>query len=137
MKELAKLREFFANDRFATLQGMEIDSVSPEGEAVCSVALRPEHRNAVGGVQGGLIFTLADFAFAVAANREKIGAVTLESSIHFIRQPKGERLIAITRCLHHGRSTCHYQVTVRDELDTLVATALAAGYILPAAAEQG
>ena len=34
--------------------------------------IEPRHRNAAGIIMGGAIFTLADFAFAVASNHEKI-----------------------------------------------------------------
>ena len=58
---LDDVREKFSQDRFATVNGAVIDAVD-EGYAQCSVKLNETHRNALGEVMGGAIFTLADFA---------------------------------------------------------------------------
>ena len=39
------------------------------------------HKNALDGVQGGAIFTLADFAFAVASNQDGAATVSLSNNI--------------------------------------------------------
>ena len=62
---LEEVRERFSQDRFATVNGAVIEAVG-EGYAKCSIILNETHRNALGAVMGGAIFTLADFAFAVA-----------------------------------------------------------------------
>ena len=54
----------FKNDRFAERADIEPLSVSP-GQAG-EDDLHPHHLNGYGTVQGGAIFTLADFAFAAA-----------------------------------------------------------------------
>lgn len=62
---LAAARARFAGDRYATeVTGCEIAAVTP-GYARCRMAITPAHRNALGIVMGGAIFTLADFTFAV------------------------------------------------------------------------
>ena len=68
MPTLDELKARFAADRYATeVTGAEILSAEPR-HAVCTLSLRPEHLNAAGTPMGGVLFTLADFAFAVAAN---------------------------------------------------------------------
>ena len=68
MPTLEELRNRFQRDRFAMeVLGAEIEEAGP-GRARCGLALRPCHMNANGTPMGGVIFTLADFAFAVAAN---------------------------------------------------------------------
>ena len=68
MPTLEELRARFRSDCFATQAlGAEIREAEP-GCALCAVRLRPEHMNANHTPMGGAIFTLADFAFAVAAN---------------------------------------------------------------------
>ena len=63
-----KARQIFADDRFATeLTGIDITAVG-EHNATCTLRLGPQHRNARGVVMGGVLFTLADFAAAIAAN---------------------------------------------------------------------
>lgn len=65
---LEEARKFFAADAFAVNRaGAVIDEVG-DGFARCSMEYGKEHLNAAGSVMGGAIFTLADFAFAVAAN---------------------------------------------------------------------
>ena len=55
--ELEKIRETFQADRFAAEMGAEILEAEP-GRARCALTLVPGHRNAAGGVMGGVIFTL-------------------------------------------------------------------------------
>ena len=65
--DLKSAIEFFKNDKFAASTGVEILSVET-GRAVCALEISQGHVNSDGFVQGGVIFTLADSAFAVAAN---------------------------------------------------------------------
>ena len=127
MKTMEELRHFFEGDRFAMEKGIRIDSVSAD-TAVCSIELSERHSNALGSAQGGLIFTLADFAFAVAANSGDAAAVTLNSSIDYLRPPRGKSLIATATAYGGGRAICRYQVDVTDELGTHVARVTATGY---------
>ena len=126
---LQQVRLRFSQDRFATENGAVIDQIGP-GWAVCSMELGPQHRNAAGAVMGGAIFTLADFAFAVAANwqGEKLH-VSRSSQIVFIGAAKGSRLTARASCLKEGSRTCCYLVEIRDEWNNLVAHVTADGFI--------
>ena len=76
---------------------------------------------------GGTYFMLADFAFAVAANWEKLGCVSLRSDISFLGAAKGEKLIAKAVCVKDGRTTACYRVDVTDELGNLAATVTTTG----------
>ena len=68
MPTLEEIRERFQKDIYATeTTGVEIVEAKP-GRALCKLTLRPEHMNANGVPMGGAIFTLADFACAVASN---------------------------------------------------------------------
>ena len=69
-KSIEKAREYFSCDRFATENGITLDELD-EAHSLCSVTLEQGHKNAFGGVMGGAIFTLADFAFATLTNDEK------------------------------------------------------------------
>lgn len=114
MKTLEEVREVFADDRFATENGAVIDEIG-DGYAKCSVKLERKHKNAMGGVMGGVYFTLADFAFAVASNHEKMGVVSISSNIAFLSTAKGDMLYAEAHCVKDGRTTCYYNVNVYDE----------------------
>lgn len=117
---LDEVRERFSHDRFATANGAVIDEIG-EGYAKCSMTLNETHRNALGAVMGGAIFTLADFAFAVASNWNKNPQVSLNASVSFLGKAKGSRLVAEARKLKEGRKTCYYEVMVSDELGNQVA----------------
>lgn len=126
-KNLEKIKAFFAADRFAVQCGIEIlDAKS--GYARCCCPIFAEHLNAGRVVQGGVIFTLGDFAFAVAANAGGVTTVTLDSSITFHRPAEGRALFATAEQISGGKTICHYQVTITDEMETKVATLLVTGY---------
>ena len=127
MEELEKVRAVFENDRFATENGMVIDEIG-DHYAKCSVTLTARHRNALGGVMGGVHFTLADFAFAVASNWQGENTVALSSDASFIGAVKGSRLIAEARLLKNGRSVCCYNIEVRDDLGNLSAAVKCVGF---------
>ncbi len=127
MKTLEEVRLFFENDRFATENGMVIDEIG-EHYAKCSLTIAPKHKNAVGGVMGGVYFTLADFCYAVATNHEEPKWVSLNSTISFLGRPKGKRLIAAATCVKNGRSTNLYSITVTDELGNLAASVSVTGF---------
>lgn len=126
-KSLEEVRKFFEGDRFATCNGAVIDEIG-DHMAVCSLKIDNRHRNAMGAVMGGVSFMLADFAFAVAANWQEIGTVSLNSSITYLGVPKGERLIAEASCVKNGRTTSCYRIVVCDELGNAAATVTTTGY---------
>lgn len=66
---------------------------------------------------GGVLFTLADFCAAVAANSDTLNNlqwVSLNSSIHFLAPATGVSLEAHCTALKTGRSTSLYQTTIRS-----------------------
>ena len=113
-------REYFKNDRFASVNGMQIDELTEDG-CVCSLTLTENHRNALGGVMGGAIFTLADLALAVSTNNVHMGTVAVDVSIQFLAAAKGSRLIARASCVRDGRTMCVYQVDVTDDTGRRIA----------------
>ena len=125
-KTLEEVRRIFEADRFATENGAVIDEIG-DHSATCSLVITDSHRNAMGAVMGGTYFMLADFAFAVAANWEKMGCVSLRSDISYLGAAKGSKLIAKATCVKNGRTAC-YRVDVTDDLGNLTATVTVTGY---------
>lgn len=117
---LEEIREIFAKDRFATENGAVIEKVG-EHYAKCSIELTERHFNAAGGVMGGVHFMLADFAFAVATNRNGMGVVSLSSTISYLGAVKGKKLIAEAECVKEGRTTVYYRVDVTDDFGNRIA----------------
>lgn len=127
---LEKIRQRFAEDKFATnAAGIVIDEAS-EHYAKCSMKIEATHLNAVGGVMGGAIFTLADFCFAIASNGlgDEGGTVSLSSQITFLGAAKGKTLIGIANCVKNGRTTNFYTIDITDELGTKVAMITTNGF---------
>ncbi len=127
LETLEEVRAFFAKDRFAGEIGAVIDEIG-DYYAKCSINLDDRHKNAVGGVMGGVYFTLADFAFAVATNIKEQGTVSLNASIAFLGPVKGEMLIAEAHCIKEGKTTSYYQIDLKDEKGNLSAVVHITGF---------
>lgn len=118
---LEEVREIFGNDRFATEAcGCKVLEAS-RGHAVCSFDVLPIHLNAQGNIMGGAIFTLADFALAIACNMGENPTLSVSNTIEFMSVARGKTLIATCDANKSGRSLGFYTSEVRDELGTLVA----------------
>ena len=121
------LKDFFLHDEFARQNGIEIVEIA-EGYARTQVRIEPRHLNAGGFVQGGLLFTLADLAFAAATNSHGTLTVTSTANITFVRGAKSGIISAQAQELvnHHHLPFCEVRVT--DEAGNLLAIFTASGY---------
>lgn len=91
---MEKIYKLFSRDRFAKMCGIKMEEIQ-EGYARASMPVEERHLNGLDICQGGAIFTLADFAFASAANSHGPVAVSIDNSISFLKSVKeGEFLIA-------------------------------------------
>lgn len=124
MKPSEETVRLFEEDRFATENGAVIDEVD-DHYAKCSLKIEDRHKNAMGAVMGGVYFTLADFALAVASNWQEMGSVSLSSEITYLTSAKGEKLTAEAICIKNGRKTSYYRIDVRDEYGNLAAAVTA------------
>lgn len=116
----ASIQRFFKNDRFAERANIELVSVSP-GQARAKMTLYPHHLNGYGTVQGGAIFTLADFAFAAASNSHGTVAVAVNVSISFMKAGQTGTLWAEAREISKNFKLGSYTVEVKDDAGELVA----------------
>lgn len=124
---LKKVQERFANDRYATSNGAVIEEIG-DGYAKVSMEIDEHHFNAAGGIMGGAVFTLADFAFAVAANWQGKTILSQTAQITYLGRVKGKRMIAQARQVKDGRTMCYYVVDVTDELGSQVAHVTSSGF---------
>ena len=122
-------RAYFNDDRFATENGITLDELDAE-HAVTSMTLAPRHKNAFGGIMGGAIFTLADFAFAALTNDRERTTVAQQVSISYLSAPKGGRLVATARFRKDGRSSCVVNVDVTDDTGRDIAQFVGTGFKL-------
>lgn len=127
MSELERVRGIFRNDHFATDMGAVIDEIGDHSAKV-SLVIEGKHKNAMGGIMGGVYFTLADFAFAVASNWQNPGVVAVNVDSAFIGVPKTERILAEAVLIKEGRTISTYKVNVTDENGSPVAVMQCIGF---------
>jgi len=128
MGYLEEARQRFASDLFATETTGIVIEAADINYAKCRLTIAKIHQNAAGTVMGGVIYTLADFCFAVAANTGNPLTVSQTGTVTYLGAAKGTQLIAEATCVKSGRSTCFFIVEVRDELGTLVASVGISGF---------
>ncbi|MCR5800302.1 MAG: PaaI family thioesterase [Lachnospiraceae bacterium] len=113
-KNIEEAREYFKGDRYATISGAYIEELT-EDRSICCLLLNDDHRNANGGIMGGVMFTLADFAFATLSNNSHMPTVAQQVSVNYLNAPKGTKLIATATFKKNGRSSCVVNVDVTDD----------------------
>lgn len=121
------LKDFFLHDEFARQNGIEIVEIG-EGFARTQVTLEPRHMNAGGSVQGGVLFTLADLAFAAATNSRGTLTVTSTANITFVRGASAGIITAQAQELVNHRHLPFCEVRVTDDAGNLLAIFTASGY---------
>ncbi|MDN3443029.1 hydroxyphenylacetyl-CoA thioesterase PaaI [Microbacterium sp. APC 3901] len=108
-------------DAASAMLGMTVELDEP-GEAVVSMTVRDDMLNGFAITHGGLVFTLADTAFAIACNEDERVTVAGGADITFLKSTTaGQRLTArAVRRVVSGRNGI-YDVTVTDESGDVVA----------------
>ena len=115
------IKEFFStHDLFARHNGIELLEAD-EGQALVSMKIQPFHFNGAGTVHGGAIFTLADFAFAVASNSHGQVAMGISTSMNFVKSVLSGTLYARATEQSRNAKLAAYSVIVTDDADNTVA----------------
>ncbi|MDA8124404.1 MAG: PaaI family thioesterase [Deltaproteobacteria bacterium] len=110
-----------SRDAFAAFVGIELLRVG-EGRAVARLKLRDHHKNGLGIVHGGAVFTLADLAFAAAVNSRGRAAVAIHCTISYLKAAQGEVLLAEAKEISCGAKIAVYHIQVTEASGELVAT---------------
>ena len=122
-------REYFQGDRYAMITGVMLEELTDE-YSLASLVLGDIHKNANGGIMGGAIFTLADFAFAVLSNQIHKPTVAQQVSINYLGAPKGDKLFARAVCKKDGGRTTVINVDVTDNTGRDIAQFTGSGFKL-------
>lgn len=101
--------------------GMSITELE-RGRAVLTMRVRREMANGFGITHGGMVFSLADTAFAYACNEGEFPTVAQGVDVNFVRASHEGDLLTATavRRWAQGRNGL-YDVTVTDQDDNVVA----------------
>nr|WP_314843026.1 hydroxyphenylacetyl-CoA thioesterase PaaI [uncultured Microbacterium sp.] len=115
------MRPMMQRDAASSMLGMVVERDEP-GEAVVSMTVREDMLNGFAITHGGLVFTLADTAFAIACNEDERVTVAGGADITFLKSTTaGQRLTArAVRRVVSGRNGL-YDVSVTDESGEVVA----------------
>ena len=125
------VQEMLASDRSSSTLGIEVLSAA-DGVAFARLAVAASAANGHGIGHGGIVYTLADTAFACAANSVLPGTVTADASIVYFSPARvGEVLLAEARVRHRTSRQVFVDVAVRTD-DRLVADYRGRGTQLPA-----
>jgi acyl-CoA thioesterase len=107
------LKTFFRKDLFAEFVGIELLDAK-DGRSTARLRLRDHHRNSIGLIQGGAIFTLADLAFAAAVHSRGQIAVAIHCSISYLKAAHGDLLLAEAVEVSCGPKIAVYTVRITD-----------------------
>ena len=101
-------------DRDAFVQGLGLELLEAgAGWAALALTVTPEHLNFNGTCHGGLLFTLADTAFGLAANSHGAVAIGIDAHITFSAAAKpGDRITARAEELTRGRRVATYRIAL-------------------------
>lgn len=114
------LKDYFQKDRFAVSNGIKLVEA---GNGFCKAMLKIEdrHLNAANVVQGGAIFTLADFAFGYAANSRGQLALAINANISFLKGKTSGTLFATATEVSQPNRIGAYDVLITDENNDVIA----------------
>ena len=115
------VRPMMERDLASSALGMVVEEDAP-GRAVVRMTVRDDMTNGFHITHGGLVFALADTAFAIACNEDDRITVAQGADITFLKSTRAGQTLTATavRRARNGRSGL-YDVTVRDDAGDVVA----------------
>ncbi len=128
MVELEWIKSFFEKDGFVKMAGIEIVEITDE-KAVVRAKVTDAHRNANGAVQGGMLYTLADFAFAVLGNATHPITVTQVGQISYVKAAMTDEVTATAVERVRSGHTTVSEVTIRDAQGQTVCVCTFNGFV--------
>lgn len=109
------------HDELSRWLGLEVTRIAPR-HATCRMAVRADMVNGFGVSHGGIVFSLADSAFAFACNTHGRVTVSIENSITYpAAVHPGDVLTAVADEEAASNRLGYYKVEVRNQHGVLVA----------------
>ena len=99
-------KAFFTNDAWAQESGIELIEVTT-GRAKVRMTIEKWHLNGHETIHGGVIFTLADTAFALASNSHGIPAAAINAHISYVKSATAGTLSAEAQGILIEPENCH------------------------------
>ena len=104
-------------DGFAREIGIELMEAK-DGHAKMKININEKHRNPIGSVHGGCLFSLADTVAGVALSTTGVGCTTLSAHTTYIKaamMDKSRVLYGEATPIRIGRKIAVYQVDITDD----------------------
>ncbi len=120
-------KNYFKKDMFIVNVGIELLEISP-GYAKAKLEVEEKHLNALKTVQGGVLFTLADIAFAAAINAHGSSAVLINANMSFVKAATKGTLTAEAKETSINPKIATYNVNITDDEGDIVAIFQGMGY---------
>ena len=112
------------NNPFAHLLGMQITEVG-DGTSTVVLPFRKDLSNPTQSANGGVQYSMADFAGGAAAVSHGRLVVTVDASFHYLRAGlDSQTLYARARELKAGKKLLTYEVTVSDQTGLVLSTGI-------------
>ncbi|MFQ5523931.1 MAG: hotdog fold thioesterase [Acidimicrobiia bacterium] len=107
-----RVETLLGSDAFANRLGIKLVQVTPD-ELEVALDLTDEHANFYGMTHGGVVFSIADCAFALASNSAGDRAVAIDTHLVVTAATgPGDRLTARVREVSRGRTLGTYRAEV-------------------------
>lgn len=111
----------WSGDKASRALGMKVE-IRELGSATAHMQVRDDMLNGFGVCHGGMLFALADTAFAFACNAYNRTTFAASASIEFLRPAKlGDSLRAVASEEHRGRRSGYYVVRIDNQDGEVVA----------------
>jgi acyl-CoA thioesterase len=114
------IQQFVEQDTFAQHLGIELLDASA-GYARVRLTITDKHLNGLRTVHGGVIFTLADVAFAIASNAHGLVAMAINAHISYLKAVTEGTLVAEAQETSLNPKLATYTVSVSNEQGDAIA----------------
>lgn len=117
MDRQEQINEHIRRDAFARQLGVTVLAIRP-GYSRVVLTVQPTMTNFHGTTHGGVVFGLADVAFAAASNGRGQTAVALNMTISYLQATGvGDQLVAEAQEQHQGGPVALYDIVVTRQPD--------------------
>ncbi len=132
-----RIHRLAARDPFAGFLGLRCTDAGP-GHATVALTIDDAHLNFNGTCHGGVIFSLADTAFGLAANSHGVIAAGIDAHITYhVAAQRGDTLTAAAAEVSRLRRIAVYRIDVRRDDATLIASFTGTVYVTTRPNEAG
>ncbi len=121
MTDLEKAKELEKNDGFIKYNNYHVIEAERGVKVVMEADLTKEALNPYGFAHGGLIFGLGDTAMGILSKSTDKNAVTLSSTINYLRPTVGTKVKAVAEIVKDGKKTCYLKCNFYDDKERLTA----------------